>query len=71
MAFLNTSHSFEANILERASATWKSMTEQYAQYRLQRRTMNELSTLSNQGLADLGIHRSTIRATAQAVSHGN
>ena len=71
MAFLNISHSFEATILERASATWKSMSEQYAQYRLQRRTLNELSALSNRDLADLGIHRSNIRAAAHAATHGN
>ena len=71
MAFLNTSHSFETNIAERASATWKSMGEHYAQYRLQRRTMNELSALSNHELADLGIHRSNIRAAARAATNGN
>jgi len=70
MAFLNTSHSFETNIVERASATWTSMSELFAQYRLQRRTMNELSALSNHELADLGIHRSNIRATAHAATRG-
>ncbi|MBV1867585.1 MAG: DUF1127 domain-containing protein [Marinosulfonomonas sp.] len=70
MAFLNTSHSIEASIPERAAAAWKSAGEQLALYRLQRRTMRELSALSNHELADLGINRSNIRATAHAATHG-
>ncbi|RBW61062.1 DUF1127 domain-containing protein [Ruegeria sp. A3M17] len=37
----------------------------FAQYRIYRQTVNELSELSNRELADLGLQRSMIRRLAQ------
>ncbi|MDX1743074.1 MAG: DUF1127 domain-containing protein [Ruegeria sp.] len=36
----------------------------FVRYRIYRRTVNELSVLSNRELADLGLHRSMIRRMA-------
>ncbi|WP_170360287.1 DUF1127 domain-containing protein [Ruegeria arenilitoris] len=36
----------------------------FVRYRVYRRTVNELSELSNRELADLGLHRSMIRRVA-------
>ncbi|NVO54564.1 DUF1127 domain-containing protein [Rhodobacteraceae bacterium B1Z28] len=36
----------------------------FDRYRMYRQTVNELSTLSNRELADLGLHRSMIRRVA-------
>lgn len=36
----------------------------YARHRMYRQTVNELSSLSNRELADLGLHRSMIRRIA-------
>jgi uncharacterized protein YjiS (DUF1127 family) len=37
----------------------------YRNWRAYRQTVSELGRLSNRGLADLGIHRSEIRAAAR------
>ena len=41
-----------------------SLTQRWSQFRTYHRTLNELSTLSDHELADIGIHRANIGAVA-------
>ncbi|NOD34705.1 MULTISPECIES: DUF1127 domain-containing protein [unclassified Ruegeria] len=43
----------------------------FARYRMYRQTVNELSSLSNRELADLGLHRSIIRRVAMQAAEDN
>lgn len=52
------------------TAWFHSVREALINHRNYRRTFNELSALSSHQLADLGLHRSTLRAAAfQATYH--
>ncbi len=42
----------------------------YDTYRVYRTTVKELSSLSDRGLADLGLSRSMIRSVARAAAYG-
>lgn len=45
--------------------TWaRSIAERFARHRRYRQTLDELSSLSNHDLADLGLHRSALRRVA-------
>ena len=55
---------------EKASGFFASLVERFARYRVYRTTVNELSTLSNKELADLGLSRSGIRSVAYNVAYG-
>ena len=43
----------------------------YAKWRVYRRTLNELYTLSDRDLSDLGLSRSAIRGIALEAAYGN
>ncbi|MDP5217837.1 DUF1127 domain-containing protein [Ruegeria sp. 2205SS24-7] len=49
----------------------ENLKNRFEQYRLYRRTLSELSALSDRDLADLGIHRSMIRQIAMEASYDN
>ena len=51
------------------SAMIETLIERYTRYRIYRQTVNELASLSNRELADLGLSRSELRRVAlQAAS---
>ena len=51
--------------------TFGKLAQRWAQYRTYRRTLAELSELSARDLADLGIHRGSIRALAFEAAYGS
>ncbi|MFC6686767.1 DUF1127 domain-containing protein [Jhaorihella thermophila] len=54
------------------AALFQAARERFAEYRRYRRTVNELSELSDRELADLGLHRSAIKSVAlEAAKAGN
>ncbi|SMY07703.1 DUF1127 domain-containing protein [Flavimaricola marinus] len=64
MAYATDTRTFGATFGERFSGLRASLADRYAKYKVYRSTMTELDTLSDRELADLGIHRSSIRAIA-------
>ena len=71
MAYMNT-HTTAASF-QRADAfgaTVDALRTSLRQWALYRRTIRELSELSNRELADLGLNHSTLRSEAYASVHG-
>jgi uncharacterized protein YjiS (DUF1127 family) len=64
MAFITDNRTATATLADRASALIANMSEVLATRKLYRTTYNELHALTNRELADLGIHRSSIKAIA-------
>jgi len=52
------------------SLALRNISERVARYRVYRNTLRELGELTNRDLADLGIHRSSIRAIAYEAAYG-
>lgn len=50
---------------DRSGGLWPALTARLASYRTYRRTLDELSQLSDRDLADMGMHRSTIGDVAR------
>ena len=71
MAFANeTRRAHEGlSIFQRAADLRASLGERFAQYRLYRATLNELASLSDRDLADLGLHRAMIEDVAREASY--
>ena len=59
-----------AGIVDRVSTFFREMSAFNAQYRMYRKTVRELSGLSDRELADLGLHRSMIADTAREATYG-
>ena len=55
---------------DRGTSFFKELGERYARYQTYRATLRELSELTTRDLADLGIHRSSIRAIAHEAAYG-
>lgn len=72
MAFANESRSAHEGLsfLQRAADLRADLLERIAQYRLYRATLNELGSLSDRDLADLGLHRAMIADVAREASYG-
>ena len=49
----------------RSGGLWPALSARLASYRTYRRTLDELSQLSDRDLADMGMHRSTIGDVAR------
>ncbi len=54
----------------RLAAFFNGLRIRYDTYRVYRRTVSELQSLSNRELADLGVHRSGIHAIAVEAAYG-
>jgi len=68
MTFMNSTQTTPiANTLR---GTLADVGERWTQYRTYRRTLAELSVLSNRDLADLGLHRSALRGIAWKATYG-
>ena len=70
MAFTTEFHGTNADITGRISATLKSAAVRVANYRVYRKTVNELSALSSRDLDDLGLNRSMIKRVALEAAYG-
>lgn len=70
MAYVNDIRSADAGLFDRIAAATKALGARYAQHRVYRQTLDELATLSNRELADLGLHRSQLRAIAHEAAYG-
>jgi len=70
MAFTTEFHGTNAAVTGRFSAILKSATDRVANYRLYRKTVNELSALSMRELDDLGLNRSMIKRIALEAAYG-
>ncbi len=70
MAFADTSRGRQLPLTERTVAWFGQLGQSWQRYRLYRRTLDELSGLSNRELADLGLSRSGIRAIAYDAAYG-
>ena len=69
MAFI-TNSAKPFGLLDRVADLWDAMKTNYAQKRIYRTTINELSQLSGRELADLGISRANIRSIAYEAAYG-
>lgn len=54
----------QGGLLSRLSETRIALGERFARRAVYRRTLNEMSMLSDRDLADLGVHRSQLRSIA-------
>lgn len=71
MAYLNTTtRAAGFGLRDRFAALMRSYNEGLARRRVYRQTVNELMTLSDRELADLGIHRSLITRVALEAANG-
>lgn len=57
-------------LTDRATGLAAPLMARIAAYRVYRRTLNELSDLSNRELADLGLSRSQVRGVALDAAYG-
>jgi uncharacterized protein YjiS (DUF1127 family) len=64
MAYASDIQSANAGITDRFAALIKNLGARYARYKTYRRTLNELASLSNAELRDLGLCRAQIRSVA-------
>jgi uncharacterized protein YjiS (DUF1127 family) len=52
-----------------ATAMIENLVARYTRYRIYRQTVNELASLSNRELADLGLNRSELRRVAMQAAY--
>ena len=53
----------------RISNFFNGLVRSYSQYRVYRKTLNELQSLSSRELADLGLHHSQLRSVAYKAAY--
>lgn len=70
MALAIEHQGIETGLVEKISGALRNLSARYAQYRVYRNTVSELSNLSNRDLTDLGIHRATIKSIAHEAAYG-
>ncbi|WP_226781881.1 DUF1127 domain-containing protein [Oceaniglobus trochenteri] len=71
MAYITNTHgAARSDIMGRTAAFFKNIGERMEQYRTYRRTLTELSQLSERELADLGINRAMINTIATEAAYG-
>ncbi|WP_240910379.1 DUF1127 domain-containing protein [Pontivivens nitratireducens] len=72
MAFVTaTDFNTENTLMARITAFAAKKREAFVAHRVYRKTVNELSALSGSELADLGLTRGSIHATAHRAVYGN
>lgn len=71
MAIASEIHSVESGLAEKISGVVYNLKARYNQSRVYRKTLSELSSLSNRDLADIGVHRSAIKSIALQAAIGN
>ncbi|MEO8529735.1 MAG: DUF1127 domain-containing protein [Deltaproteobacteria bacterium] len=68
MAYTTHINSASTGVFGRFAEFRRSLVERSARYATYRKTMNELSNLSDRDLNDLGIHRSQIATLAKSAA---
>ena len=70
MAYATQTHAGSISLLARFVEIREQAAEAYAAWRVYRNTLNELQSLHNRDLNDLGISRSEIRSIALEAAYG-
>lgn len=70
MAYVNSVRRVESGIASKITSIFHSLAERYAQARVYRTTVSEMSDLTDRDLADLGISRSMIHSIAYDAAYG-
>lgn len=70
MAYATEIHGAHVDVTGRIAVTLKSAAMRFANYRVYRKTINELSELTSHELSDLGLNRSMIKRTALEAAYG-
>jgi uncharacterized protein YjiS (DUF1127 family) len=70
MAYVNTAQGTDGGILQRLAKTYRTFQDYRARRAVYRQTVNELRTLSDRDLADLGLHASMIQQVAREAAFG-
>ncbi|MEL6586884.1 MAG: DUF1127 domain-containing protein [Pseudomonadota bacterium] len=70
MAYTTYGNPAATSLRARVAARFDTFKTDWAKWRTYRRTLNELSTLSNRDLDDLGLSRSMIRSVAIEAAYG-
>ncbi|MCK0167386.1 DUF1127 domain-containing protein [Jannaschia sp. S6380] len=70
MAYTTYGNTTSATLRDRLAARIDAVRAELAKRSIYRRTLNELSALSNRDLADLGLSRSMIPAVAHEAAYG-
>ncbi|HVG49441.1 MAG TPA: DUF1127 domain-containing protein [Rubellimicrobium sp.] len=66
MAYAHHTRTLDGSFADaRPDGLWPALSARLASYRVYRRTLDELSQLSDRDLADMGMHRSTIGDVAR------
>ncbi len=71
MAYVNAERGQRAGIVDRLAEIAKSWSERRQRHALYRRTLDELSVLSDRELADLGVHRSEVARIAYEAAYSS
>ncbi|RMH42256.1 MAG: DUF1127 domain-containing protein [Alphaproteobacteria bacterium] len=70
MAFAQDTRVAHHSLADRAGALFRAAAEAYRRHRLYRQTLNELASLSDRELNDLGLSRAMIRGIAYEAAYG-
>ncbi|MGB3177664.1 MAG: DUF1127 domain-containing protein [Albidovulum sp.] len=70
MAYTNAINGVETGLFGRISAFVTSLRDSRHRFKMYRQTVNELSSLSDRELHDLGLNRSSIYAIATEAAYG-
>ena len=70
MAYATEIHAVNGDITHRITAVLKTVGTRFANYRVYRKTMNELSALSARELDDLGLNHSMIKRVSIEAAYG-
>ncbi|MFQ6549498.1 DUF1127 domain-containing protein [Aestuariibius sp. 2305UL40-4] len=71
MAYAHTSRGASHGFAARFAAAKTDLRARWDAYRIYRRTFDELARLNDRDLADLGLHRSAIKAIALEAAYGD
>ncbi len=71
MAYLNEIRDRRVGMMDRLNAWMETLGERRKRNVLYRRTLAELSSLTDRDLADLGVHRSEVHRIAHEAAYGS
>jgi uncharacterized protein YjiS (DUF1127 family) len=71
MAYATDIRAYGATLSQRISETRAALADRYAKYSTYRRTLDELASLTDRDLMDLGINRFMIKSIAHEAAYGS